>query len=250
MILPGGRFMPIRIAICDDEKEIHKQLWDALLCFDSSFEIITYSLGSTLLSDFEENRLDVDLLFLDICMPELNGIQTAQRIRMVRKDLKIIFLTSSKDYYPQAFEVFAFNYLIKPIKPSTLYLVLEKALEDIRKERGYQIHIQYKGISHRIDSRKILYAESQNRLVLFHLTDGTMLQCYGIMENIANSVSDPFLFRCHQSYFINFAHVTEMGESYFRLGQTTIPISRKYIKEAKAKYYDCLFSQMKDAVTL
>lgn len=240
--------MSVRIIICDDQPQELKQLSDALYQYDPAFQIREYQQGNTLISDLEEQEIDADLLFLDIYMPGLDGIQTAQKIRETRKDLKIIFLTSSTDYYPQAYEVFAFNYLVKPVDKNKLKAVLDRAMEELRKESGYRIHIQYKGVTHRIHCRDILYAESQNKMVLFHLTDGSILKCYGKIEEIFKNVFDPCFLRCHQSFIVNLAHVTEAGESYFRIGQTAIVISRKYAKEAKAKYYECLFSCMANEV--
>lgn len=69
-----------------------------------------------------EDEFAVDILFLDIFMPGLDGIQTAQQIRALRKDLLIIFITTSRDFYPQAYEVFAFNYIVKPFNRSSCIL--------------------------------------------------------------------------------------------------------------------------------
>ncbi len=236
--------MPVRIALCDDDPLAIKQLSEALQQYDPGLKIHPYADGKTLVTDVEDGVFDADLLFLDVCMPEMDGIETARRVRTVMKDLKIVFLTSSTDFYSQAYEVFAFNYLVKPVQKERLNAVLDRALEELHKERGYQICIQYKGVTHRIDCRNILYAESQNKMILFHLVDGTVLKCYGKMEEIFKNVYDPSYFRCHQSFIVNLSHVTEAGDNYFRIGQTTIAISRKYIKEAKAKYYESLFSRM------
>ncbi|MDP4094719.1 MAG: response regulator, partial [Bacillota bacterium] len=102
--------MPIKIAICDDTMEDIELLSSALYTYDRSFEIITYTNGETLIDEFLDSSLSVDILFLDIYMPGIDGVKTAQKIRGERKDLKIIFISSSKEHYPQAYEVFAFNY--------------------------------------------------------------------------------------------------------------------------------------------
>lgn len=236
--------MPIKIAICDDEPEDIKLLSDALTAYDPSFDIITYSNGQTLIDEFLDFDLSVDLLFLDIYMPGSDGIKTAQEIRVRRKDIKIIFLSSSKDHYPQAYEVFAFNYIVKPFDQERLYAVLNRALDELRKESGYKIRIQYKGAAHSVDCRDILYIESRDKLLLFHLADENALQCYGKLDEILRELPEQPFIRCHQSFVVNLSHVTETGDNYFRIGQTVIGISRKYGKEAKDRYYACLFSHM------
>lgn len=236
--------MPIKIAICDDAAEDRKLLANALSAYDSSFEIVTYSNGQTLIDESLDSDLPVDLLFLDIYMPGLDGIKTAQEIRARYKDVKIIFLSSSTDHYSQAYEVFAFNYIVKPFDQERLYTVLNRALHELRKESGYKISIQYKGSTHSVDCRDILYIESRDKLLLFHLAGENVLQCYGKLDTILNDLPERAFFRCHQSFLINLFHVTEISDNYFRVGQTMIGISRKYGKEAKDRYYACLFSHM------
>jgi len=236
--------MPVKIAICDDMEEDIAQLSNALSAYDPFFEITSFTSGKMLIDELLDGGFTADLLFLDIYMPGIDGIRTAQEIRAIHKDLKIIFLSSSKDHYPQAYEVFAFNYIIKPFDRKCLYAILIRALDELRKESGYKIRIRYKGAVHRVDCRDILYIESRDKLLLFHLADESVLQCYGRLEEILRELPEGYFFRCHQSFLVNLSHVTEIRDNYFRIGQTMIGISRKYGKEAKDRYYACLFSHI------
>lgn len=236
--------MPIKIAICDDNKEDMALLSDALVEYDPLFEITNFTNGKTLVEEILDNHFVADLLFLDIYMPEMDGILTAKKIRDKMKDVKIIFHSSSKDHYSQAYEVFAFNYIEKPFHKERLYAVLDRAIEELRKERSYKISIQYKGAVQTVDYRDILYIESNNKMLLFHLTDGKVPQCYGKLDKIVDKVSEQLFIRCHQSFIVNLSHVKEMKENYLRIGKDTINISRKYMKDVKDKYYTYLFSNM------
>jgi len=222
--------MPVKIAICDDSPEDIFQLSDALLAFDPLFEIVTFSNGQMLIDEILDRHFTADLLFLDIYMPGLNGVETARQINAVQKDIKIIFLSSSKDHYPQAYEVFAFNYLVKPLNRERLNTVLSRALEELAKENIYKISFQYKGTVHNVDCRKIQYIESRDKLLFLHLEDGSILQCYGRLEEIRKSLPEQYFLRCHQSFLVNLFQVDEAGESYFRIGAAMISISRKYAK--------------------
>ena len=241
--------MTIKITICDDTMRDITLLSNALSNYDPLFEITTFTSGRTLMDELLDGSFSADLLFLDIYMPDIDGIQTAKEIRAIRKDLKIIFLSSSKEHYPQAYEVFAFNYIVKPFDQERLYAVLDRALDELRKESRYKICIQFKGATHRVDCREILYVESRNKLLLFHLADESVLQCYGRLDEILRDLPEQYFFRCHQSYLVNLSHVTETGDTYFRIGPTVIGISRKYAKEAKDQYYTCLFSRMEGGMT-
>lgn len=236
--------MPIKIAVCDDAAEDIELLSKALSTYDPSFEIFTYPSGKTLVDEFLDADSDIDLLFLDIYMPELDGIVTAKKIHTRYPELKIIFLSSSQDHFLQAYEVFAFNYILKPFDRDRLYAVLDRAVAEIGKEQGRKIFIQYKSSAHSVDCRDICYIESRDRLLLFHLADGEALQCYQKMDEIINELPEQFFIRCHQSFLVNVRHITEMGENYFRIGQVVIGISRKYLKGAKDQYYAYLFSHL------
>lgn len=236
--------MSVRIAICDDEKKEIELLSAALLAYDPSFEIVSYTRGETLVDDFQDCTPSVDILFLDIYMPGLNGIETAQKIHNRYPELKTIFLSSSKDHYPQAYEVFAFNYILKPLDRERLYTVLNRAVAEIGKEQGRKIRIQYKSAVHNVNCRDIRYIESRDKLLLIHLVDEKTLQCYGKLDEMIKELQEQFFIRCHQSFIVNIRHVTQMGDNYFRAGQVVIGISKKYLKTAKDAYYAYLFSQM------
>ena len=242
--------MKVRIAICDDNIEEIEQLSNALFTYDPLFVITTFPSGKMLMDEILDGNFFADLLFLDIYMPELDGIQTAQKIRTIYKDLKIIFLSSSKEHYSQAYEVFAFNYIVKPYDIERLYTVLSRALYELQKDNIHKICIQYKGTVHSLDCRQIWYIESRDKLLLLHLENESILQCYGRLGEMMKELPEQYFYRCHQSFLVNLAHVIEAGDSYFRIGQTMVSISRKYLKEAKERYYSYLFSQMSGGETL
>lgn len=236
--------MPIKIAICDDTAEDIKLLSDALYTYDYSFEINTYTNGQMLIDEFLDMKPSVDILFLDVYMPGIDGVKTAQKIRSESKDIKIIFISSSKEHFLQAYEVFAFNYILKPFDRERLYLVLDRAIDEIRRERSHKIRFSYKSTVYSVDCRDILYIESRDKLILFHLADQSTLQCYGKLNEIEEELPEQSFIRCHKSFLVNSSYITEMGENHFRVGQALIGISKKHIKTAKDQYYAYLFSHM------
>jgi len=236
--------MPTRIAICDDTADDIAQLKEVLYSYDPAYEIISYTDGQTLIADFMNNKHAIDILFLDICMPGTDGIKTAEKIRSIKKDIIIVFVTSSRDYYSQAYEVFAFNYIVKPLDRERLYRILDQATDALKRENHQKIHFRYKSTLYSIDLRDILYIESRDKLILFHKTDGQVLQCYSKLDEIENELPPQSFIRCHQSFLVNQSCITEMGDNYFRIGHVVISISKKYFKSAKEQYYSYLFSHM------
>lgn len=236
--------MPIHIGICDDRKEDIRELSEALYTYDNSFQISDYSDGETLFEDCMEQEILFDIIFIDIYMPGLNGIETACKIRTIMKDVIIIFVSSSKEHYPEAYEVFAFNYIIKPVNQNKLKAILDQAFMNISKERRQQIQFSYKAVNYRIFCRDILYIESRDKIILFYLSNKTTLKCYSKMDEILLKLPKDFFIRCHQSYAVNVFHVSEMAESNFRIGTAVINISKKYQKSTKDKYFEYLFTHM------
>ena len=97
--------MPIIIAICDDAAEDIALLSEALRTYDGSLDIISYTDGRTFLDEFPERKDSIDILFLDIYMPGIDGIRLAELIRAQKRDIRIIFITASSEHYPQAYDL-------------------------------------------------------------------------------------------------------------------------------------------------
>ena len=236
--------MPVQIGICDDNEKDIKILKEALYAYDPSFQISAYVDGESLLEDWSEHKILFDILFLDIYMPGLNGIETAGKIRAGMKDAKIIFLSSSNEYYPESYDVFAFNYMLKPLNPEKLNVILDRALADITKENQQEISFSYKTTNYRIYCKDILYIESRDKIICFHMLDRTTLQCYDKLDEILKELPEESFIRCHQSFIVNIFHVTEMANNHFRIDPAVISISKKYLKESKDKYFSYLFAHM------
>jgi len=239
-----GCIMSVKIGICDDCAEDIRLLSDALHAYDASFKITTYTDGESLLEDAAEHKILFDILFLDIYMPGINGIEAGAKIRAEMKDLTIIFVSSSVEYYPEAFEIFAFSYLLKPINPNKLNHVMDHALAAFAKDRRRNINFSYKGTTYRISCRNILYLESTDKIITFYMADHFALQCYSKLDDILEELPEDSFVRCHQSFAVNVFYVTEMTDSHFRIDSKIISISKKYQKSAKDKYYAYLFMNM------
>lgn len=236
--------MPVRIGVCDDAPEDAALLSDALHTYDPHLEIAVFPSGEALLRALETDAPAPDLLFLDVFMPGPDGIETARRIRETRGDIRIVFLTSSADHYPQAYEVFAFNYLVKPVDQNRLRAVMDRALAELGREADQRLSFSYKSALYSVNCRDICYVESRDKLLYLYLADGKALQRRGRLEDLLNELPETGFIRCHQSFLVNLARVTEMGEEGFRVGRSLIGISKKYRVTAREQYYAYLFAHM------
>lgn len=159
----------IRVGICDDERGIRCYLGDVLEDYFMRkgllFEVKKYATGIELLESGDQ----LDILFLDISMPGLDGIETGRRLREKDRELKIIYITAHEHYALEAFQVRAFQYIVKPIDQDNLYEILDRALEQINTDSSRAV-LTIKYVS--IFVADVTYIESGKHQIIIHTRDG------------------------------------------------------------------------------
>ena len=238
----------LRIAICDDMPEALSQIKDMILHWNSGPEqliVHTFQDADALLSAHAASSFDI--IFLDVIMPLLNGIEAARELRQLDRNVKIVFLTTSSEYAMESYTVKANNYLLKPVISEVLHRCLDELHEEILAQEK---HITIRGTNavHRIPIGKIEYIEAQNKQVLFVLTDGTTFQAAQPLYSLEDKllVTDGF-FKCHRSYIVNLYQIATftLKEIHMNSGHT-IPISRSYHKEFESVYFAAMFGKAGD----
>lgn len=233
--------MTLEIAVCDDVLVHRQQLISLIKSEDSYYKCSEYESGEMLLWDLE-NGIHFDIFFLDIFMKGISGIETAKRIRMIDPNALLIFVSSSNDFYRESYDLYAFNYLIKPLANHKVVEVLQRATQHLGKDMAQVIRFSFNNILHTVRCSQILYLSSDKRIVNFHLINEKILKSYGKLDDFASQLSEEVFVRCHQSYIVNLKHVTGMTTSEFMLGDANIPISKKYYKQAREKYHYEMFA--------
>ena len=196
----------MQIAICDDEvfmvqileEKIKKLLPDAV--------IDKYLSGDELIASGSKP----DILFLDIQMLGMDGMETAKMLRQDNEDMILIFVTAAEEYVFQAFDVGAFHYLVKPFSDEKLKEVVTKAVHNIKRSSRLEkdekyIMVQTAGSHIKIFLRDIVYAEVYNRKVIIH-TRSTDIEYYGKLQELSDMAGTDF-FRTHRAYLVHFKYV-------------------------------------------
>ncbi len=198
----------ICVAICDDEAFVLELLAEKVKKMLPSVVIEKFSSGRELL----KSNTKADILFLDIQMPEMDGMETARLFRRQQRDALIIFITAAPEYVFQAFDVGAFHYLVKPLSDDKFDEVFGNALLEIgRRNKGRDgddgdyMMIQAGGVHTKILFKDIIYAEVFNRKVIIHTINGDT-EYYGKLSDLEKKVGEDF-FRPHRSYLIHFKYV-------------------------------------------
>ena len=201
----------LSVAVCDDEmldccnlaKDIREILGEA----GAPFIVRQFSSGRDLINAIE----NFDIIFLDIQMAGLNGIDTAKLLRKRKNEAVLIFVTGVKDYVFDAFDVSAFHYLLKPIQEEKFTAVFERAVMEAEKKkrmdkRPEQLFIRRRNQSVRLDKAQILYVESRQRKVVIH-TLRDALEIYATMSHMEKELGAQF-YRCHRGYLVNLSQIT------------------------------------------
>lgn len=165
--------MRLRIGICDDEAEQAKYVSEIVASWAEqrghTVESRLFSSAEAFWFEYAEDR-DYDILFLDIEMDKMNGVELAKRIRESQGDMQIVFVTGYPDFIAEGYEVSALHYLMKPVKREKLFEVLDRAATARQKGTRYVLLPDGKELL-RLAAEKIRYAESDGHYVLLHTTE-------------------------------------------------------------------------------
>lgn len=216
----------IKLAICDDEPSMLEDMYKRLTAYMAekklACQIRCFTCGSEVLAS--EDAMDV--LFLDIRMAELDGLETAKRLRERGYTGLLIFTTVLREEVYEAFEVEAFDYWLKPLEDSRFRRTMERVVHSLIERKNDRIVIQ-KGETYQVILlTQITYCEVLGRKLYLHRQDGETVDYYDKLEELEKRVDGRF-FRCHRSYLINLEHIRgyEGGMAILDDG-SKVPVSR------------------------
>lgn len=231
----------MKIAVCDDCSTDAIKLKTLLPEQDTTI----YTNAEELLIDIEQNELHFDLYLLDIYIDNsIDGIYLAKRIRIQDKDAVICFVSTSDDFYREAYDVYAIQYLIKPVNAETMGQLIERVSRNIARNKERSLQYSWRGQAGSILYGKILYINSREHTLFIHCKDGKIQKCKGKLEEMAEQICGEIFSRCHQSFIANMYQVDRMEGNELILAGYHIPISRRYYKEIKRQYQKILFEEV------
>lgn len=194
------------IAVCDDEaiacSKIAGKIKGILEEMNMPCQVRQFYGGRELLQSQET----FDIIFLDILMGGVDGMRTAQLVREKAYDKLLVFISASRDYVFDAYDVEAFHYLVKPIEDKKLRSVLQRAVSKTKERSQAFLLVSKDRQNKKLFLDDIYYFEIRGRLIEAHGTGG-IFSYYGQIGVLEKELQGKGFFRCHKSYLVNLKYV-------------------------------------------
>lgn len=231
----------MKIAICDDCWE------DALVIknFLCGHEVGMYCDANSLLSDIGQGGTHYDLYLLDIYIEgSINGIELAEKLRTIDEEAVICFISTSDGFYRDAYDLYAVQYLIKPVTEKVMGQLLDRVTKNFIRDREKTLKYSWRRSTGTIPYGKILYISDKEHILFIHCKDGRVQESIGKLNDLECKLDGNVFMRCHQSFLVNIYHVEGLCGSELTVGKEQIPVSRRYYAEVKKRYQEILFEEV------
>ena len=239
-----------RIAICEDRLEEQNKVVEVAASFfekeNLRYAIQTYSSGEAILAEIEDGNTAFDLILMDIHLGKTNGFETTVKIRKINPDVPIAFLTASREYAVESYDVNAVAYLLKPLQEDKFFALLRKLT---RAEQPRSLSIKHRGRLRKLDYRDICYLESNGHKVVIHLIDQENEIIYAKLDELEHSLEDERFLRCHKSFLVNMDYVKEIQKDFAMEGGNFVPIRTHGRKNVVLKYEEYFAKKQRENIT-
>ncbi len=172
-------------------------------------ELFTYENGADLLKDYNK---DFHVIFLDIGLPIMNGLEVANKIREVDESVLIVFVTNLPQYAIEGYKVNALDFLLKPVTYSDFQIEMKKIERNLKLKKKNYLVLNLKGIVHKIPFTSIIYVEIIHHDIVIH-TDSNDYKFRGSLKSIEENLDMQLFSRCNNCYLVNLNYVESIDKN-------------------------------------
>lgn len=242
----------MRIAICDDEESFRTQLVTLMEEYirthdNQTISYTIFSCAEDLLSAVTIQG-SFDTYILDIVMPDANGIDIGMKLRNNNDNGIIIYLTSSKEFAIDSYDVKASGYLLKPINPQKLFAALDDACITVAGKAQESIIVKTKSDLVRLPIDSIMYAELCKRIIVYHLTDGETIESTYLRVPFSDAtkelLADKRFVLCSSGIVVNLSHIIRIAnDEVLFSGNHSAYFSKKACQTVRSLWTDFWFNK-------
>ena len=234
---------PLHIAICEDTEPDLAVLRALIDGSGVSCVLEVFNSGESFIGQFAKGKYD--LIFLDVFMGELSGVETAEKIRELDTDVVIVFTTTSEDFTREGYRLNAYKYMIKPIIREDVEESLDLAI--VKRERYLEASLEIicDGRAVSIPFNDIVYVESRDSRSNIVTCNGEEFATMTSMDSLETLLSPPRFLRSHRAFIVNLDHVDDVDDDFIMDNGDIAYIRVKDGKRIKNKYDDYVFSKIR-----
>ena len=231
----------LAIGVCDDLAEERARLSRMIQAYARkrglAIRVHPFSGGRELLEACRAS-CPFQILFLDIYMPGLSGMETARRLRDAGVESSIIFATTSVDHGVEGFAVHASDYLVKPFRDADVEQALDWCLENL-PESLRSLAVYADGETYELPISSICYIEVLGHQSHIHLAKGREVITRQGLDKLESAIDSQDFLRCHRSFLVNMNHVQGLDQNNFRLSSgALVPISFSNLSRVRNAFID------------
>ena len=215
-----------KIALVDDEYESADRL---AKCFDQyageygvMFNITRFKNGLNFVEDYTP---EFDMVFMDVDMPQLNGLDAAERLRQLDPTVVLVFVTFLAKYAIRGYKYDALDYMLKPVNYNAFKITLGRAIQRCSKKEQAEVILPSAEGDIRIELSCLNYVEISNHDITYHTSRG-LYKAYGTMRAIEKLLPGKQFSKCNRCYLVNLRSVTRIQGNYVYVGEDQLEISR------------------------
>lgn len=216
----------LEIAIVEDEKDAYQTLTSYLeKCkdeFDIEFNIKWYTDAVTFLNKYSKS---CQLVFMDIDLPGLNGMDATKRLREIDEQVCVVFVTNLAQYAVNGYAVSAFDFIVKPLSYSDFYMKFKRVMSSFALKTSKSLWVVTRNGKFRIEADQITYVEVMKHEISYNMANGKKITFSGTLKKVQEELKGlPFVL-CNRCYLVNLTYIKEVRGDNVYIGNDVLQIS-------------------------